>query len=100
MLTGLERFREKVESRGGFESIRFSPHMRFRAGQRRIDWEGLKQKILEGEIEDVEENRNPNESIPYDKAYIVFISFENDIYSVPMYFLENGVIKCVTVMRE
>lgn len=90
----------KVEERGGFESIRFSPHMRFRAGQRRIDWEGLRQRILEGEIEDVEENGNPNESIPYEKAYIVFISFENDIYSVPMYFLENGVMKCVTVMRE
>ena len=69
----LEEFKEKVDESGGFRSIKLSPHMRFRAGQRRLEWDKLKEKIETGEIDGVEENRNPNNSIPFTQAVIIFI---------------------------
>lgn len=95
-----EDFIQKVEEHGGFGSIKLSPHMRFRAGQRRLDWESLKDKIRNGEIADVEINRNPNQSIPFTEAVIMFITVNDQNLTVPMYFLENGTMKAVTVMRE
>jgi len=96
----LADFKRKVEELGGFESVKFSPHMRFRAGQRRIDWEKIKQTIELGEIDSVEINQNPNKSIPFKEAYVIFISVEDQMYLVPFYILENGSMKAVTVMRE
>lgn len=96
----LEDFKSKVDALGGFESVKFSPHMRFRAGQRRLDWEEIKDKLKSGNIEDVEINHNPNQSIPYDEAYIIFLSVGEQRILVPFYILEDGSMKAVTVMRE
>ena len=96
----LDDFKEKIEEHGGFQSVKLSPHMRFRAGQRRLDWPKIKEEIRNGRIEDVEENRKPNSSIPYEDAYVMFIIVDGQNLTVPMYFLENGAMKAVTVMRE
>ncbi|MFB6100078.1 MAG: hypothetical protein ABEK16_02290 [Candidatus Nanohalobium sp.] len=96
----LQEFKSRVEELGGFESIKFSPHMRFRAGQRRLNWEGIKQGLRSGEIDGVELNHNPNHSIPFEEAYIIFLSVDGDKITVPFYILENGTMKAVTVMRE
>ena len=96
----LEEFKDKVEELGGFESIKFSPHMRFRAGQRRLDWDLLREKLGSGEIEGVELNHNPNQSIPYEEAYIIFLSIGEHKLTVPFYILEDGSMKAVTVMRK
>lgn len=93
-------FKSKVEELGGFESIKFSSHMRFRAGQRRLNWSEIKDKLRSGEIKDVEINHNPNQSLPYDNAYIIFLSLDNQKLIVPFYILEDGSMKAVTVMRE
>jgi len=96
----LEEFESQVAELGGFESIKFSPHLRFRAGQRRLNWDGLNDKLRSGEIEGVEINHNPNHSVPYERAYIIFLSVEGDRLYVPFYILEDGSMKAVTVMRE
>ena len=96
----LEDFKRKVENLGGFESIKFSPHMRFRAGQRRINWEAVKKTVESGDIDSVEVNQKPNRSIPFEEAYVIFISVEDEEYLVPFYILENGSMKSVTVMRK
>lgn len=96
----LEEFKSKVEELGGFESVKFSPHMRFRAGQRRLNWEDLKDKLRSGNIEDVEINHNPNQSIPYEEAYVIFLSLDEEKLIVPFYILKDGSMKVVTVMRE
>lgn len=96
----VDEFKERVEELGGFESIQFSPHMRFRAGQRRLDWDKIKETLTSGEIDEVEFNHNPNESLPYEEAYIIFLSVEESKITVPFYILENQAMKAVTVMRK
>jgi hypothetical protein len=96
----LEEFKSEVEDSGGFESVKFSPHMRFRAGQRRLNWDNLKDKLRSGDIEDIEINHNPNESIPYEEAYVIFLSLDEQNLIVPFYILEDSSMKAVTVMRE
>ena len=98
--TNISEFKEKVEKLGGFESVTLSPHMRFRAGQRRLNWDKIKKSIRSGDIKDVEINHNPNESIPYQEAYIIFLSIEEYTITVPFYILENQSMKAVTVMRQ
>lgn len=96
----VEEFKSEVEVLGGFESVKFSPHMRFRAGQRRLNWNNLKDKLRSGEIEDVEINHNPNQSIPYSEAYVIFLSLGKQKLIVPFYILKDRSMKAVTVMRE
>jgi len=74
--------------------------MRFRAGQRRLNWDKIKNTIRNGDIEKVEINHKPNESIPFENAYIIFLSIEGDTIIVPLYILENQSMKAVTVMRK
>lgn len=96
----VDEFKSKVEELGGFNSVTLSPHMQFRAGQRRLDWEKIKENLKAGEIQDVEINHNPNKSIPYQEAYIIFLSVQDKEVIVPFYILENQSMKAVTVMRK
>jgi len=96
----VEVFKSRVQDLGGFSSVKFSPHMRFRAGQRRLDWGKIKEELESGNIEDVEFNGNPNESIPFQEAYIIFLSVQGELITVLFYILEDGSMKAVTVMRE
>lgn len=90
---------DEIREHGGFEAIELSPHMRFRAGQRRIDWEELVSSLRNGDIGGVRVNGNPNESIPYKRAYILDVNTAEGTLRVPFYILEDGRMRAVTVIR-
>jgi hypothetical protein len=56
--------------------------------------------LRSGDIKDVEVNHNPNQSIPYEEAYVIFLSLDEQKLIVPFYILEDGSMKAVTVIRE
>lgn len=99
-MASVSEVREEIHEHGGFKSIQLSPHLRFRAGQRRVNWDNLKETLRKGDIEKVEENPEPNENLQYKKAYLLYLSVAEADCVVPFYILETGGMLAVTVVRE